>query len=67
MKKVTKILCLVLAILMLTSTLVACSSSGKTEKKTITMTSFLRDMYVQIPGYYHTKMNAAYALGGMNC
>jgi len=38
MKKVTKILCLVLAILMLTSTLVACSSSGgKTEKKTITM------------------------------
>lgn len=35
------------------------------EKKTITMTSFLRDMYVQIPGYYHTKMNAAYALGGM--
>lgn len=34
-------------------------------KKTITMTSFLRDMYVQIPGYYQTKMNAAYALGGM--
>ena len=35
------------------------------EKKTITMTSFLRDLYVQIPGYYGTKLNAAYVLGGM--
>lgn len=35
------------------------------EKKTITMTSFLRDLYVQIPGYQDTRMNAAYALGGM--
>ena len=32
---------------------------------TITMTSFMRDMYVQIPGYGGDKMNAAYAYGGM--
>lgn len=35
------------------------------EKKTITLTSFLRDLYVQIPGYTDNKMNAAYAFGGM--
>ena len=35
------------------------------EKKTITMTSFLRDLYVKIPGYSDNKMNAAYAFGGM--
>ena len=34
-------------------------------EKTITMTSFLRDIYVKIPGYYNTKLNAAYALEGM--
>lgn len=33
--------------------------------KTITMTSFLRDLYVKIPGYADNKMNAAYAFGGM--
>lgn len=33
--------------------------------KTITLTSFLRDMYVKIPGYADNKMNAAYAFGGM--
>lgn len=32
---------------------------------TLTMTSFLRDLYVQIPGYQDTRINAAYALGGM--
>ena len=32
---------------------------------TITMTSFLRDLYVKIPGYADNKMNAAYAFGGM--
>lgn len=32
---------------------------------TITLTSFMRDMYVQIPGYQDTRINAAYALGGM--
>lgn len=35
------------------------------EKKTITLTSFLRDLYVQIPGYSNNKMNAAYPAGGM--
>lgn len=35
------------------------------EAKTITLTSFLRDLYVKIPGYGDNKMNAAYALGGM--
>lgn len=32
---------------------------------TITMTSFLRDLYVQIPGYQSNRLNAAYAFGGM--
>ena len=35
------------------------------EKGTITMTSFLRDMYVRIPGYNDNKLNATYAAGGM--
>ena len=33
--------------------------------KTVTLTSFMRDSYVQIPGYKPNKMNAAYAFGGM--
>lgn len=37
-----------------------------TEEKTLTMTSFMRDMFVKIPGYAKNKMNAAYSLGGMN-
>ncbi len=36
------------------------------DTKTITMTSFLRDLYVKIPGYDDNKMNAAYAFGGMS-
>lgn len=32
---------------------------------TITLTSFMRDQYVQIPGYKPNKLNAAYAYGGM--
>lgn len=32
---------------------------------TITLTSFMRDQYVQIPGYSPNKLNAAYAIGGM--
>lgn len=36
------------------------------EKNTITITSFMRDMYVKIPGYYKEKINAAYMLGGMD-
>lgn len=35
------------------------------DKKTITLTSFLRDLYVKIPGYGDNKMNAAYPFGGM--
>ena len=35
------------------------------EKKTATMTSFLRDLYVQIPGYSDNRLNAAYAFGGI--
>lgn len=34
-------------------------------KKTITVTSFMRDMYVQIPGYKNNRINAAYMFGGM--
>ena len=33
---------------------------------TLTMTSFMRDMYVQIPGHGGNKMNAAYQWGGMS-
>ena len=33
--------------------------------KTLTMTSFMRDMYVQIPGYHDNRINASYELGGM--
>lgn len=34
-------------------------------KKTVTMSSFMRDMYVQIPGYSNNRINASYAFGGM--
>ncbi len=34
--------------------------------KTITLTSFMRDMYVYIPGYKYNKMNAAYPVGGFS-
>lgn len=36
-----------------------------TKAKTLTMTSFMRDMYVQIPGYWDDRINACYAYGGM--
>ena len=32
---------------------------------TITLTSFMRDMYVKIPGYKSNRINVAYILGGM--
>lgn len=38
------------------------SISDKT--KTITMTSLLRDMYVDIPGHKSNRLNAAYSAGG---
>lgn len=32
---------------------------------TVTLTSFLRDLYVQIPGHNDGRLNAAYPIGGM--
>lgn len=34
------------------------------ETKTVTMTSFLRDLWVDIPGYYHERLNVPYVLKG---
>lgn len=36
-----------------------------TGSNTLTMTSFLRDLWVRIPGYGDNKLNAAYVAGGM--
>lgn len=36
-----------------------------TKDKTLTLSSFMRDLYVQIPGYRDNRINASYALGGM--
>lgn len=44
--------------------MILCTLNMKT--KTLTMTSFMRDLYVQIPGYSPNKMNACYQIGGMN-
>ena len=44
-------------------TLILCSFH--TRNKTLTMTSFLRDLYVPIPGYRDNRINAAYAAGGI--
>lgn len=35
------------------------------KEKSIKLTSLMRDMYVQIPGYQDDKLNAAYAVGGL--
>jgi len=45
-------------------TMILVSVNKKT--KEITMTSFMRDMYVEIPDFDKNKMNASYAFGGMN-
>lgn len=37
-----------------------------TVKSTFTLTSFLRDTYVYIPGYGNNKLNAAYCWGGFS-
>lgn len=37
-----------------------------TYKKTITLTSIMRDQFVKIPGYGRTKLNHAYQYGGMS-
>ena len=33
--------------------------------KELKLTSLMRDMYVEIPGHGHNKLNAAYAFGGV--
>ena len=35
------------------------------EKNKVSLTSFMRDLYVQIPGYGSNRINAAYPFGGM--
>ena len=35
------------------------------KSKELKLTSLMRDMYVEIPGYGHNKLNAAYAFGGV--
>lgn len=42
--------------------MILCSFNTNTDS--VTLTSFLRDTYVYIPGYGHQKLNAAYAYGG---
>ena len=34
------------------------------EKKSVTMTSFMRDLWVKIPGKYNERLNVPYAVGG---
>ena len=38
--------------------------SINTSTKKIVVTSIMRDLYVEIPGYDHNRINAAYAFGG---
>ncbi len=42
--------------------MILCSFNPETSK--LSMISFLRDLYVQIPGYDDNRLNAAYAYGG---
>lgn len=42
--------------------MILCSINKTT--KTLTMTSFMRDTYVTIPGYWNSRMNSAYQIGG---
>jgi len=48
----------------LSDTMILCTIN--TEKNTITLTSFLRDIYVYIPGYSsgYNRLNVAYKVGG---
>ena len=36
-----------------------------TKQKTLGLTSLMRDSYVTVPGYYDTRINAAFGLGGV--
>lgn len=44
-------------------TMILCSFNKRTKK--LTMASFLRDLYVPIPGYGSDRLNSAYVFGGM--
>ena len=44
--------------------MIICSVNTKT--KEIKLTSLMRDMYVQIPGFSNNRLNAAYIFGGMS-
>lgn len=44
-------------------TMILCSVNTKT--KELSLVSFMRDMYVPIPGYEDNRINACYAVGGM--
>lgn len=44
--------------------MILCTVNKQT--KTLILTSILRDLYVQIPGYGDNRINAAYAVGGMS-
>lgn len=39
-------------------------ADGGREQKTVKLTSFMRDLYVEIPGYKNNRLNAAYRFGG---
>ena len=43
--------------------MILCTFNKKT--KQLTMTSFLRDLYVNVPGFGSNRINAAYTYGGM--
>ena len=45
-----------------TDAMILCTINTKT--KTLTMTSFMRDLWVHIPGYYNNRLNVPYAKGG---
>ena len=36
------------------------------DTKTLTMTSFMRDLWVRIPGYYDERLNVPYPIGGFH-
>ena len=46
-----------------TDSLILCTFN--LEKKTLTMTSFMRDMYVEIPNFGGNRINVAYPWGGL--
>lgn len=45
-------------------TIILCTINKKTH--TVTLTSIMRDMYVNIPGYGGNRINAAFAFGGID-